>query len=487
MLGRFRSLRLLLLLALLPCWRAHATQPDLFLDGEALANALTEKLLSDPEYDSMPERKKVFFREPNMNGFRKTLMQGAEFEAGHDLTQWLLTQPDDSVSLDNFLMEAVKKNRGSVRLGLIAAWNTLRADYTDVEGRNLFPHIRKLKDVTGERDIFDGQVHERTITPKGGKAKNQRIRTLRGDNFSAWYHFVGTALSSFHLSSSSKVSRLGKLETDLMIAAEEHLIGKVDGFSVMIDPLKRIEIDKAGSLFGLKLSKNLTKFESAAAFRASKEARNTRYLYDAPKVYGPRWALLPGQHPRDFGTQNKTLDRLPLWRRLMEATLASKQNPPDLAALKQHYSDGNDTVAGTALEAIDKLAPEQRVHLLQSLVEDTSNERASIRALEQLTESSSTPPDGAWLESLFLRNPSRKIKLALLRAVENEEVSGKDHLGPVKAALRDPDFRIRAAAVRALRPYPHDVEAIQLLATARRDVSAIVSEAVPTLYPDLPG
>jgi hypothetical protein len=98
-------------------------------------------------------------------------------------------------------------------------------------------------------------------------------------------------LSNFTLKS-PEFSRLG---TEFFIFLEESVFFKKH----FIDPLKRIEIDRAGARFGQRIASNLIQFDSVEELCSVRDC-NRPYLYDNPEVYGAKWKLVPGQSPCDY-------------------------------------------------------------------------------------------------------------------------------------------------------------------------------------------
>lgn len=248
----------------------------------------------------------------NRNGLLTMLYTGAELLTEDDparraLKQWLLNQPDDSVTPEALLREAVRLEDGDVQRGLERCWDVLRENWQDDKNRNAFPHILKLIDITGERESFDGN------DPRDGKQRRARattaglrglifrgMKSTRGDNFSAWYHFFGTASYAFHgTANKSIVSPL--LATRAAIFLEEKVL-----HNEFKDAQKRRINDVEGAKFGYQLAKNLMTYKTVDEFEKSEGGLRTEYLYDAPEKFGRKWQLQEGQTAHDFGTSLKS-------------------------------------------------------------------------------------------------------------------------------------------------------------------------------------
>ena len=266
------------------------TRPDLFLDGEALADRVSYWALKNTNSNRLD------------HGFRMELprlYKGTAFFPAKDprrvaLRAWLLAQPDDSVFPHALIEKAIQIAGGNIELGLVVSWDVLRENFDDGYGRNRFPRTKKLIDITGERAIF-----------RGNRCPDS-MGTIRGDNFSAWYHFVGTALLTVS-SANGWLMGPGGAEafTNLMISVEQGLFGSRQ----LIDSQKRIAIDRAGARFGSQLVENLNRFTDVQSLIQHRKPGRP-YLYDNPAEYGEAWHLKPGQNPCDFVEQKRNEDRV---------------------------------------------------------------------------------------------------------------------------------------------------------------------------------
>ncbi|MBC7693113.1 MAG: hypothetical protein H7222_15220 [Methylotenera sp.] len=126
-----------------------------------------------------------------------------------------------------------------------------------------------------------------------------------------------------------------------------------------------MNLDLSGASFGKSLATNLEKFGNSSQFEASPEARRSRseFLVQRPDLYGESWALKPGQHPRDFGTQARTL----LGQTAMQKVLL-------LHRLKYEYPDRFYCYASELIS--DHHLPEVARAALYSLAEIRTRPRA---------------------------------------------------------------------------------------------------------------
>jgi len=284
---------LALLLLCATAGSAHAG-PDLYLDGEALGNHVTDWILRNTDAAT---RKRATFR---VSPLLVDLFAGApvrfqdHLELEDRLKTWMRRQPDRSITPDAYYARAIGLTGGNVPKAMLLAWNVLRKGWGDV-ARNDFLHTRALVDITGERDRLVPPKASGLMLPFGGKTKS-----IRGDNFSAWYHFSGTALHTYLTATSRWLpflpAHVAEGYTRALVFIEEKVL-----YNQFVDPLKRRNIDLAGARFGRVLATNLKKYDSAEALaQAGKGPSERGYLYDNPEVYGPKWHLAPGQDPLTY-------------------------------------------------------------------------------------------------------------------------------------------------------------------------------------------
>lgn len=277
-------------------------RPDLYLDGEAMANAITPWILENTEavdrldHTDYPASYLYLFY-----GARFGWDYNANIDKSNILKSWILSQEDNSIKPVAFYQKAIEIAGGNVEDGLVLAWNFLIHRKGEKRKRNDFPYQQKLYDITGEFEVFEGN-----------KGPNGRV-TVRGDKFSAWYHFAGTALNSFHEAnrissiptgcSNRTISGFAKAKTNFALLME-HFGNRFRQRTLfnegMIDKLKKQKIDEAGAEFGAALWKNLMDHEYSTSEEFLESSPNRTYLYDNPSVYGPKWRLREGQKPWEW-------------------------------------------------------------------------------------------------------------------------------------------------------------------------------------------
>lgn len=257
-------------------------RPHLFFDGAALASILAQQLES--EYSPRQLRSQSVSALPML----RLLMHGHAIYTDHKermgkLHSWVMSQPDGSILPREFYARAITLSDGKVQEGLILAWNFLRDGWNQSGNRNSYPHIVKLYDITGEASRFQGN-DQFVSDPKDSK-RRLFVKTIRGDNFSAWYHVAGTALLGFTLANSS-LPLPARLLTSIPIWIEENL-----HYDEFIDPVKRRLLDYQGMELGLGLANH---------FRGFRRSVIRDYLYDAPEKFPPTWALREGESATDY-------------------------------------------------------------------------------------------------------------------------------------------------------------------------------------------
>jgi hypothetical protein len=279
-------MRWLGLIALLVGLSAHA-EPDLFVDGVALANAVTKPVLANkdeinPLWVSRPARK--LLHDLYEGGIFDMQVSRAHEDA---MKAWMLEQKDSSITPEALFSKAIEIGSNRVQQGLMIAWAALRDNWQSPV-RNDFAHIKKLVDITGEREVFRG--NDISVLMKGEPTP---AKTIRGDNFSAWYHMSGTALLTYTLAA-SKVP-FPKVLAGAMIELEERIYH--DEF---IDPFKRRHIDYQGARFGYQLARNLQSFKDKESFERSPRSKQTTVLYQDPDKMPEHWPLREGEKPADY-------------------------------------------------------------------------------------------------------------------------------------------------------------------------------------------
>ncbi|MBC7693114.1 MAG: hypothetical protein H7222_15225 [Methylotenera sp.] len=175
-------------------------QPNLYLDGEVLAHRVTAQVLA---HKAQRENKLEVESLPSL-GF--SLFEGTQIaypaseQQRDELRKWLETRKEGTITPDALFMHALDGAGGNVQRALICCWNQLSDGWNSaaIERNSRFTTL-KLKDITGELIRFDG-IRQKT---RAGESHE----FVRGDNFSAWYHFFGTALHAY-TAERSRVPRL---------------------------------------------------------------------------------------------------------------------------------------------------------------------------------------------------------------------------------------------------------------------------------------
>ncbi len=307
--GLLLAFCVLFLFALVPQSRAEI-RPERFIDGEALANYLTIRILNNTDRDVrlrqdwLPTMNyHLWLGRPFLGEIPSNLpnpeFRGMDYPNRLALKKWMLSRPDNSISPDQFFGKAIELENGNVQRGLMLAWDTLGEGHIFAKERNNYPHTKKLIDITGERDVFTGNYYSIERRRKDGTTVNKPVESIRGDNFSAWYHFAGVALRSFTTANSGFSLLSGKTYANVLIFLEEYAI-----HNIFIDPEKRRLIDYQGAIFGSKLAKNLRRHQDSDSFRASGDSINTHYLYNDFSRISDSWPLRTDEKPLDYYYRN---------------------------------------------------------------------------------------------------------------------------------------------------------------------------------------
>jgi hypothetical protein len=188
-----------------------------------------------------------------------------------------------------FFEKCLKIKNGNIQESLELAWDFLSRGW-DAEALERSTRIINLKfyDITGEQSKMH---YSRAFS------RNNRVYlTARGDNFGAWYHFFGTALHSFVRQNSRVLGVKWRLPTDFYIFLEETVY---EFGSQKIDFKKRVEIDKAGSIFGRDLYRILS---NEKLIKELTQRTPKQYLYQNTQIYNDTWPLKDGQSAVDYKT-----------------------------------------------------------------------------------------------------------------------------------------------------------------------------------------
>ncbi len=355
---------------------ALADDPFRHLDGEKLAHRLTPPLLqrfsradlrSDPYVPTLADK----------------LYMGQEFESMNRaevlaLQNWLASRPDHSVLPHELIEKATELSRGSVFYGLVLCWDVLRVGWGNAVSRNAYPLILKLYDITGELDKFDGNFFSQEEWAKRKKSliTLRKKVTVRGDNFSAWYHFIGTALHSFTMTNSRWQTIPGWWQTRLLIWLEEIIYGNL--FGSFLDGKKRIRFDIEGENFGRQLAQNLSRYHNALDYIADHGPAPPSYLTSRPEIYGFNWKLKAGQSPKNFGTdQTSSPTRSPLLARYH-----LYKDPTSAALAAQVETFMQEDVP----ELIESAAETLRQKGFDEIVPELTRKKLTDRALKNLIQ-----------------------------------------------------------------------------------------------------
>ncbi len=320
---------------------------DRYLNGEILADHMTHVILKQGYL-------KPLARNSSVSGLALRLMAGISVavhptEVWSALDRWITAQPFGSATPEAFFSECLRISSGNVQDALMLAWDFLSVRWDrSVVDRNSRYEVLKLLDITGELPLSAGATQ-----PEPTKVSN------RGDNYSAWYHFFGTALHSFIAVNTMVPGVQWRVSTEFNIRLEEKLFG-----GRFVDPLKRNEIDHAGARLGRKLAENLNQFKTLAAFESSGARWKDEYLYSDPEVYGAKWRLEPYQRAEDFQKLNTAGTTEP--RRTFDTTLliVQKRNALSDADFLDWISKRPETQEGTREYYLQRLT----YHILKDIL-----------------------------------------------------------------------------------------------------------------------
>ena len=309
-------------------------RPDLYLDGKILANTVADGLKKSDLKHAL-STKKI----PNMMDH---LAAGFSFSNRHDdyrnqLMNWVLSQPDHSIYPHEFILKSIQIRGGNVQDGLMLAYDHLVDGWYRSDSRNAYEHTLKLVDITGELSNYDGstRIYGERKTSIARKAlnfpfinKGAPTQTIRGDNFSAWYHFLGVTLSTYMSSRSINPMPAGWTNKTIVFVNEYIFSG------TFIDGEKRLKIDLAAPDFATQLIKLLKKPHLIK--------NKSQYLYENSSQYGQKWKLKPGQLPGDYGTNEQSRNGPTMMESILTIRKLNPNSPSDLKRLIKHIEDGNN-------------------------------------------------------------------------------------------------------------------------------------------------
>jgi len=290
-------------------------RPNLFLNGKNLANKVTSWILKNISEKDIRCRYFMFGINDNLSNGKLFLYKGSDIGPYNTevrtraLETWILLQANGSITPADLFQTAVRLTGGQIEVAFMLCWDFLVHGSYHAWQRNSFPTLLKLVDITGELTRFEGngqtvlEVDEKNkpILNKDGTQKTRQIKIMRGDNFSNWYHFFGTALLSFVRENSAIYPLKTRVPVEFCLWLEKRMA------SDHIDLKKSTNINHAGVSFGKELAKNLRNFKDPQSFANSVEAKNIEFLYDSPEEYGPDWALVDGQSTYEYRSRTRLL------------------------------------------------------------------------------------------------------------------------------------------------------------------------------------
>jgi hypothetical protein len=306
-------------------------KPALYIDGQRLAERVMHLVLDGEQGSVNPYSPKVERVSKLLSHLKhgKPITKDPDWFRKRDAMQHWVAQQRHQVKPHELYAEAFRRE-GNIQNGLILLWNALSDRWIDYarEGefnRNNLAHTRNLMDLTGERPFFEGtnkithhqikdKAHKLEADSKGtrkpnGGSSTHRSKTIRGDNFSAWYHFAGTALLSYSLAGQLPLGTkwIGKKIAYGAVFLEEFVY-----FNEHIDGQKRNQIDLAGARFGANLANIARNYRVTADFRnyLSNKKEFKKYMYmDLQKVGGQNYLLGAGQRSGDYLNREKLLSK----------------------------------------------------------------------------------------------------------------------------------------------------------------------------------
>ncbi len=314
---------------------------DRYLDGNALGDRVAADLKNSGAKFTIAGESHSFLLYSLFNGNEIDSKLGGKNKSFEALDAWInsASVKDQSITPEILMNKALALSSNDVQEALVLCWNYLRQNlYQDSRMRNTQNFVFKLYDITGEWPLFDDEAQE--VKEKGQPVTKNFVR---GDKFSAWYHFFGTALHEF-----ARQQTNWRTNTHHLVKMEErwHF-----GWDYLEDSKKRIEIDNAGADFGKRLYRNLTNPNADL-----KKANSEHSLKENPTVYGPSWDLKAGQKPRDF--KHPDNDSLPGLTYIQQSLLLR-------AALDLNSTTFSETERGCILEFSDVTVNSVRPSWLQ--------------------------------------------------------------------------------------------------------------------------
>lgn len=237
-------------------WRLQPA--DIFLDGKKFADAVAGRIAGRRRLLSAVPRRGLVATLYYGNPWEKSF-GGNSWQRGskaRKLWEWLLEQPDHSVTPDALLLKSFQLARGSAWRALTMSWDVLVAGrLSGGRERNYLDKTLKLADIRGDAALLP-LLHD----PRD----RNYAWTSRADNFSAWYHFWGAMLAAFAYESArgSFFPVPGHWFSKWMIMLEEFFQSPLEyvgswEWRAFLDHPKRLEIDVQGAVAGSRLAANL--------------------------------------------------------------------------------------------------------------------------------------------------------------------------------------------------------------------------------------
>jgi len=379
------------------------------------------------------------------------------FHPPHDprrraLLAWTLSQPDFSVEPHQLFEKALEIAQGSVQRALLLCWDQLRQGWMRPPLRNIQPQTLKLFDITGERELFDGNfpggVKELGLWGSIVTGQSRvEAETIRGDVFSAWYHFFGTAIDAFHRQRATAFPRaewatLGAIFVQETLFTNRH-----------VDAHKRWILDTEGARFGGRLARNIQAFADADDLPAG--FGEVSYVVDAPHRLPSDWAGVRW-HPRGY-----------YWSR-------SRDRPRPLMAelLSLHALKGREDA-----ESLKELAAAVRVARtridLAGLVIDPPENVVAAHAISLLGYRRDEASERLLVEMITSGELQAEFAILALAARDSGQT-----LAQIVRLTRHPTVLVRIAAARALGALSTwSPEAYRLSATLMNDVPGVAAAA----------
>lgn len=240
-------------------------------------------------------------------------LHSAEFE----LTQWIKSQADQSISPDRLMEQALLKTKGHVVAAWVLAWNVMREGWPAAGTRN-YGFIQKFVSLTGERHLWKGSFNYVYVPPgerqigdarvylldrEIGSTKSSRafkmVVTKRGDDFSYLYHRIGVELLAMVVAKHTGKAGLGRAAGSLGAFGEWFKFRQTSGLQK--ENVKRVSNDLIAASSGARLYQLI---EGKAQINITKDHLNPNYYFRSnPKKYNEKYLLPDGRPASYFGSK----------------------------------------------------------------------------------------------------------------------------------------------------------------------------------------